>query len=138
MWDAPLPTTSAGWRHARRNRAALAARFPGCFTPPNSATKRPLKLGIALDLVVVPVLDEAGKPIATRHLHIAIAVYCAGERYARALAAGGARYGLDGEPAGEVSEAHQAEATGRLEKIKRQKAARVESAGQSNEEMAIG
>ena len=75
---------------------SLAELFPAVFVADRWKPHRPLKLGIHRDLVDRGVLlsDEC-RAVFRR--------YCSRLMYQRALAAGGPRYGLNGEPAGEVT-----------------------------------
>jgi ProP effector len=67
--------------------------------PPNSP-KVPLAIGILKSLfAAAPDLDRHG-------LINAIADYCGGQSYQRALVVGVNRIGLDGKPAGTVSPSH--------------------------------
>jgi sRNA-binding protein len=76
--------------------AALAGLFPATFSAEPWQSHRPLQLGIDRDLVGRGVLLLAECRAVFR-------LYCSRLMYQRALAAGGPRYGLDGEPAGEVT-----------------------------------
>ncbi|AXC67716.1 prop effector [Salmonella enterica subsp. diarizonae serovar 59:z10:-] len=73
----------------------------------------------------VGVLDDIQRDIAARGLVIgagvlkaAIASYVRRIRYKKAIAAGGARYDLNGQPCGEVTPEQQQEAADDLEKPK--------------------
>lgn len=96
------PITIAAARHA------LALAFPAAFEPPRSGRrKRPLKIGITRELYD-RVLGEDGQPLSRTKIRAAVADYCRGKRYHEAAAAGGARIDLQGEPAGEITEAERA------------------------------
>lgn len=78
---------------------------------------KPLKVGV---------LDDIQQDIAARNLTIgagvlkaAIASYTRRIRYKKALAAGGARYDLNGQPCGEVTPEQQQTAVSELEKPKK-------------------
>jgi ProP effector len=75
--------------------ATLSELFPACFVAENWQPHRPLKCGVANDLITLGVLQRA----ETR----ALGWYVARRMYQVALAAGGARYDLDGNVAGEVT-----------------------------------
>jgi sRNA-binding protein len=89
---------------------ALATIFPLAFTADRWRPHRPLKIGIHLDLIATDILS----------LHEAWAALRsdAGRRmYLAAVAAGGARVGLDGEIAGEGTPAESAWAQKQLDQI---------------------
>ena len=89
-----------GWRARRkaskRTIPVLAERYPQCFTAEKWQPHRPLKIGVHLDLIVRGVL----LPDECRALFLR---YCFRLMYQRALAAGGARFDLDGNAVGEVA-----------------------------------
>ncbi|WP_051949237.1 ProQ/FINO family protein [Methylosinus sp. PW1] len=90
--------------HARYVRQILCERFPLAFRG-RGASKPPLKIGIGRDVqLAMPELP----PVA---LVAALRDYASGPTYCRNLTASAQRIGLDGEPAGQVSEteAKQAE-----------------------------
>jgi ProP effector len=80
----------------------LAERWPSAFSI-YEARRRPLKIGIHLDILAA--LDGAVTP---GDLGCALRVYVGNRVYRSRLVAGAARIGLDGEPAGIVSEAEAA------------------------------
>src|SRR5262249_38065532 len=96
----PLPrqqsTASSAGRDGQELIAVLAELFPAAFAAEPWQPHKPLKIGIHQDLIDGGVLlpDECR---AVFHQ------YCSRLMYQRALAAGGPRYGLNGEPAGEVT-----------------------------------
>ena len=75
--------------------AALAGLFPAVFVAEQWKPHRPLKRGVHNDLI------ERGVLLA-RECRV-LRWYVSRRMYQVALAAGGPRYGLDGEPAGEVT-----------------------------------
>jgi sRNA-binding protein len=79
----------------------LHAAFPALF---DCAAPVPLAIGIAPPPTV---------PLTRWHRFVR--VWVGKRRYLQALARGGSRFNLDGTVAGEVSEAHQAYASRRLE-----------------------
>jgi ProP effector len=88
---------------ANNGIAALAKHYPAVFTLEGWRPHRPLKIRIHKDIAaagVVPVED----------IEPAVRVYVKRLMYQRALAAGGSRYDLDGEPCGEVTAEHAADA----------------------------
>lgn len=94
-------------RHAAKTRAVLVQRYPGVFMPRGEA-KRPLKLGITWD--VVDDMPEANR----RHIRLAVRDYCSGPTYFLALLTDPVRVGLDGQPAGVVTDQHRAYAEAML------------------------
>jgi ProP effector len=76
--------------------AAIAELFPKCFVGNMCEPHKPLKLGIDRELVTLGVLTEAeARPV--------FRCYVGRLMYQRALASGGPRFDLDGEPCGEVT-----------------------------------
>lgn len=101
------------WKNVKHMRRILAF-WPELFDMDNP---KPLKVGL---------LDDIQRDIAARNLTIgagvlkaAIASYTRRIRYKKALAAGGARYDLNGQPYGEVTPEQQQTAAGELKKTKR-------------------
>ena len=74
----------------------LIAMFPECFS---GEAPKPLKVGIKNELLAH--LDVLGG--SKTQLRQALAFYVGNPRYKRALVAGAARIGLDGQPDGEVT-----------------------------------
>ncbi|HIB1580332.1 TPA: ProQ/FINO family protein [Salmonella enterica subsp. enterica serovar Muenchen] len=100
------------WKNFKHMRRVLAL-WPELF---NLDNPKPLKVGV---------LDDLMQDIRARNLTIgagvlkaAIASYTRRIRYKKAIRAGGARYGLNGQPCGEVTPEQQQEAAGALEKPK--------------------
>jgi ProP effector len=101
--------------HRRVNR--LAEYWPELF---GAETIKPLKTGIIRD-----VLEDAKSrelPIGHGVLRGALTSYIHTTRYLKAIVAGGPRYGLNGQPCGEVTSDEKAVARGilkqRLEQMK--------------------
>ncbi|WP_033805423.1 ProQ/FINO family protein [Escherichia coli] len=100
------PTERPSWRHMtkrqRKNRRRinrLAEYWPELF---GAETIKPLKTGIIRD-----VLEDAKSrelPIGHGVLRGALTSYIHTMRYLKAIVAGGPRYGLNGQPCGEVTE----------------------------------
>lgn len=91
----------------KRTRAAMAllqARFPVLFVPSQTGL-RPLALGIQQALVTR--LAEETPDSDLKAIGWALRKWCKTEAYKRALAKGGPRYDLNGQPAGMVDEQHQ-------------------------------
>jgi sRNA-binding protein len=83
--------------------AVLAEHFPAVFAIEGWQPHKPLKVRIHKDVAaagIMPVED----------IGPALRLYVCRLMYQRALAAGGSRYGLDGEPCGEVTAKHAEEA----------------------------
>ncbi len=74
---------------------ALAELFP-VFVADWRKPHRPLKLGVHQDLLNRGVLTP-------KECHVVLPVYTGRRQYQKALAAGGPRFDLDGNPAGEVT-----------------------------------
>jgi sRNA-binding protein len=75
----------------------LCEAFPACFS--RSAPK-PLKIGLGEELLALADLSRT-------QLRRALKVYTGAPAYRQALAQGGPRYGLDGQPTGEVTPEQQ-------------------------------
>lgn len=100
------------WKNFKHMRRVLAF-WPELF---NLDEPKPLKVGV---------LDDIQRDIAARSLTIgagvlkaAIASYTRRIRYKKALAAGGARYDLNGQPCGEITPEQQQEAADDINKAK--------------------
>ncbi|EEQ6694706.1 prop effector [Escherichia coli] len=118
------PTERPSWRHMtkrqRKNHRRvnrLAEYWPELF---GAETIKPLKTGIIRD-----VLEDAKSrelPIGHGVLCGALTSYIHTTRYLKAIVAGGPRYGLNGQPCGEVTSDEKAVARGilkqRLEQMK--------------------
>jgi sRNA-binding protein len=87
---------------------ALTERFPLTFVAEQHEPHRPLKLKIDQELVAAGVLTH-------REARGALSLYCRRLMYLRAAVAGAARIGLDGLPAGVVTEAEAENARRTLE-----------------------
>ncbi|EBQ4836933.1 prop effector [Salmonella enterica subsp. arizonae] len=104
------------WKNFKHMRRVLAF-WPELFSLDNP---KPLKVGV---------LDDIQRDIAARSLTIdagvlkaAIASYTRRIRYRKAIAAGGARYDLSGQPCGEVTPEQQQEAADDIKKAKEDRA----------------
>lgn len=78
----------------------LCEAFPDCF---NQAAPKPLKIGIGGELLALVGVHPALAEVSRTQLRRAITFYTHRFAYRKALAAGGPRYGLDGQPVGEVT-----------------------------------
>ncbi|ENZ9957605.1 ProQ/FINO family protein [Salmonella enterica] len=111
----PEGMTRRQWKNFKHMRRVLAL-WPELF---NLDNPKPLKVGV---------LDDLMQDISARNLTIgagvlkaAIASYTRRIRYQKALAAGGARYNLNGQPCGEITpeqQQTQQEAADALKKAK--------------------
>lgn len=81
--------------HAEHVRALLVDRFPKCFAG-QGQTKRPLKVGIGLD-VLLQMPELSGYSIG-----VALEDYCWGKKYCESMKAGDPRINLEGENEGVV------------------------------------
>ncbi len=97
----------------------LCQIFPALF---NRQTPKPLKIGVGQELLALAGVHPALMDLNRMDLRRALKVYTRAFRYRQALAAGGPRYDLDGQPAGEVTPEQQANA----------QAPRKKAAGQSS------
>ncbi|ECS8430933.1 proQ/FINO family protein [Salmonella enterica] len=100
------------WKNVKNMRRVLAF-WPELF---NLDNPKPLKVGV---------LDDLMQDISARNLTIgagvlkaAIASYTRRIRYQKALAAGGARHDLNGQPCGEITPEQQQKAADALKKAK--------------------
>ncbi|ECI2309634.1 proQ/FINO family protein [Salmonella enterica subsp. enterica serovar Infantis] len=103
------------WKNFKHMRRVLAF-WPALF---NLDNPKPLKVGVLNDLMQD--ISARNLTIGAGVLKAAIASYTRRIRYQKALAAGGARYDLNGQPCGEVTqEQHQTqqEAADALKKAK--------------------
>ena len=91
----------------------LCAAFPATF---DRQAPRPLKIGLGAELLALAGAHPALLDVSRIKIRRALAVYTAFPAYRKALAHGGPRYGLDGQPAGEVTPEQQAFAQGRRTK----------------------
>lgn len=108
----PEGMTRRQWKNIKKMRRVLAF-WPELFDLDNP---KPLKVGV---------LDDLMQDISARNLAIGagvlrgvLASYTRRIRYQKALAAGGARYDLNGQPCGEVTPEQQQEAADALKKAK--------------------
>jgi sRNA-binding protein len=103
----------------------LAEAFPKTFILEKYQPHRPLKVGIAADLI------GRGPELDHHTVGVALTVYTRRIMYLRSLVAGAARVDLDGNPAGEVTARDAEYATAKLAKIlaSREEAAAVAAKG---------
>jgi hypothetical protein len=85
----------------------LCATFPAAF---NRQTPKPLKIGIGQELLAGVGTHPAFTDVTRKDLRRALAAYTRAFRYRKALAGGGSRYDLAGQPVGEVTPGQQADA----------------------------
>lgn len=76
----------------------LAERFPACFSV-FEGRRKPLAIGIHLDI-----LAALGDAVTADELGLVLRCYVANKVYRSHLIAGATRYGLNGQPAGIVTE----------------------------------
>lgn len=101
------------------DRAFLVQKFPFCFVP-KGEPKRPLKVGIHVDMQRLGVLPTS------KRIKAFLGDYTRGPIYLEAVAAGGPRYGLEGKIAGQVDEAARRKAVTMLGQIRKDSADRAE------------
>ncbi|EHQ0047922.1 ProQ/FinO family protein [Escherichia coli] len=121
--------------HRRINR--LAEYWPELF---GAETIKPLKTGIIRD-----VLEDAKSrelPIGHGVLRGALTSYIHTTRYLKAIIAGGPRYGLNGQPCGEVTEEDKSVASEllkrRLERMKQQNSQQQSAGGEASDKGQCG
>ncbi|EBX7464780.1 proQ/FINO family protein [Salmonella enterica subsp. enterica serovar Bareilly] len=108
----PEGMTRVQWKNFK-NRHRVLAFWPELFNPDEP---KPLKTGV---------LNDIQRDIAARNLTIgagvlksAIASYTRRIRYKKAIAAGGVRYDLNGQPCGEITPEQQQEAADDINRAK--------------------
>ena len=82
----------------------LCRAFPACF---DRSASKPLKIGLGEELMALAGVHPALADLARTRIRRALKFYTGFPAYRRALAKGGSRYGLDGQPAGEVTPEQQ-------------------------------
>lgn len=100
------------WKNFKHMRRVLAL-WPELF---NLDNPKPLKVGVLNDLMQD--ISARNLTIGAGVLKAAIASYTRRIRYQKALASGGARYDLNGQPCGEITPEQQQEAADALKKAK--------------------
>lgn len=105
-------------RNRAKNRAAnqaavqmLMDTYPLTFSRENV---KPLKIGIQEDLI-------ADEKLARNRIKRALASYVRGIQYLKSMQVGADRVGLDGQPAGQVTEAEAEHAQAKLKQIQAQR-----------------
>ncbi|ENS4525548.1 ProQ/FinO family protein [Salmonella enterica] len=104
--------TRRQWKNIKKMRRVLAF-WPGLFDLDNP---KPLKVGALDDLIQD--ISARNLAIGAGALRGVLASYTRRVRYQEALAAGGARYDLNGQPCGEVTPEQQQQAADALKKAK--------------------
>lgn len=82
----------------------LVAIFPECFNRPSP---KPLKIGIGAELLPLAGTHPELEGVSRKQIRQALAFYTGSNAYRKAVAAGGPRYGLNGQPDGEVTPEQQ-------------------------------
>ncbi|ECC9937403.1 ProQ/FinO family protein [Salmonella enterica subsp. enterica] len=108
----PEGMTRRQWKNVKNMRRALAF-WPVLFDLDNP---KPLKVGVLNDLTED--ITARGLTVGTGALKATLAIYTRRIRYQKALAAGGARYDLNGQPCGEVTPEQQQNAAVKLNQKK--------------------
>jgi sRNA-binding protein len=106
----------------------LVERYPACFFM-LERKRRPLQIGIR-DLII------AAGTIEPDQFNLALQFYCRSTSYLVATARGGARIGLDGQPAGEITPEQQAGAAKAVAAHWARQAARKAAARQAEAPMS--
>jgi len=83
------------------------AAFPACF---NRTDPRPLKIGLGEELLALAGVHPALTDLTRTRIRRALTVYTGRPAYRQALAKGGPRYDLNGQPVGEITPDPQADA----------------------------
>ena len=83
----------------------LCEAFPACFS---RSAPQPIKIGLGEELLALVGVHPALADLSRTQIRRALKVYIGAPAYRKALARGGPRYGLDGQPAGEVTPDQQA------------------------------
>jgi hypothetical protein len=83
----------------------LCELFPTCFA---RTAPKPLRIGLGAEAMALAGVHPALTDLTRTMIRRALKVYTNSFAYRRALVAGGPRYGLDGQPAGEVTPDQQA------------------------------
>ena len=85
----------------------LCQAFPACF---NRSAPQPLKIGLGEELLALAGVHPALADLTRTRIRRALKAYTGAPAYRQALAQGGPRYDLNGQPAGEVTPDQQADA----------------------------
>ena len=85
----------------------LCQAFPACFSRP---APKPLKIGLGEELLALAGVHPALTDLSRTQLRRALRIYTGAPAYRKALAKGGPRYDLAGQPVGEVTPDQQADA----------------------------
>ena len=85
----------------------LCQAFPACFS---RTAPQPLKIGLGDELLALAGVHPALTDLTRTKIRRALRVYTGAPAYRKALKRGGPRYGLDGQPTGEVTPEQQADA----------------------------
>jgi sRNA-binding protein len=105
---------------ARQHIAALAELCPACFVADKWETHRPLKVGIKADIIATGLLTSS-------ECRRALGLYVGRLQYQKAVAAGGMRVDLDGNPAGKVDPDQVEHAAAAVAQIEALSAARADA-----------
>ncbi|EJA5987828.1 ProQ/FinO family protein [Salmonella enterica] len=108
----PQGMTRRQWKNVKNMRRALAL-WPALFDLDNP---KPLKVGVLNDLTED--ITARGLSVGMGALKATLGIYTRRIRYQKALAAGGARYDLTGQPCGEVTPEQQQNAAAGLNQKK--------------------
>lgn len=82
----------------------LCEAFPACFS---RTAPKPLKIGLGEELLALAGVHPALTDLSRTQIRRALRIYTGSPAYRKALKKGGPRYGLDGQPAGEVTPEQQ-------------------------------
>jgi len=111
----PLTKEEKAARHVAKLETAvnmLVALCPQLF---NVESPKPLKVGIGKD--VRRLIRDKGLDIPNNQISTGLMAYTQAEAYQRALSEGGLRFGLDGQPCGEVTDEQKVRAKRKLNEL---------------------
>lgn len=126
---AQVAARKAHRRRIEQDRELAAERFPGCIARKDDA-KRPLKVGIAREMRASGFLSRSRVRNLLKH-------YVSRPTYLACLKTGAARVGLDGLPAGAVTEDQADAARQELTAWRRGKAARADATRRAQQQAAL-
>ncbi|EHP9638470.1 ProQ/FinO family protein [Escherichia coli] len=124
-------------RKNRRRINLIAEYWPELF---NTDPVKPVKPGVIHDMLQ----DAKARELVTGHgvLRGALTSYIHSTRYLKAIIAGGPRYGLNGQPCGEVTEEDKSVASEllkrRLERMKQQNSQQQSAGGEASDKGQCG
>ena len=110
LWNTHLPVSQRDSRMSTDVNPLLdrlCQAFPACF---NRSAPQPLKIGLGEELLALAGVHPALADLTRTRIRWALKAYTGAPAYRKALARGGPRYDLNGQPAGKVTPDQQADA----------------------------